>query len=322
MDHPFIVKLHYAFQTSTKLCLVLDFASGGELFFHLSRLKRFSESMTRFYAAEIALALRALHDVGVAYRDLKPENILLDAEGHVKLADFGLAKEGVREVHVGAFSMCGTPEYLSPEVLDRQGHGTAVDWWNLGMVVYEMLTGLPPWYTEDRPTLFKRLRDAPLKFPGYISRRASSLISRLLNRDPKQRLGSGGWDEIRDHTFFDKIDWHAIYHKDVRSPLIPCVSASTRRAMAERNNGNNGDSGNSGNSEGNGDDHQYVDTTNFAKEFTRLSLDSSEEEDNNNDNHCHIINNSFNPSLSVGKKENLDVSEFLVEFPYGDNYRC
>jgi len=113
---------------------------------------------------------------GVVYRDLKPENILLDKGGHVKLADFGLAKENVTEAAVGATSLCGTPEYLSPEVLDRQGHGTAVDWWNLGMVTYEMLTGLPPWYTTDKQKLFDRLRKAPLKFPFYVSKPAASFI--------------------------------------------------------------------------------------------------------------------------------------------------
>jgi len=176
LNHPFIVKLHYAFQTEAKLYFVLDYCAGGELFFHLSRMKKFPEHMARFYAAEIALALDTMHKNGVVYRDLKPENILLDGDGHIKLADFGLAKEGVHEAAEGAHSLCGTPEYLSPEVLDRQGHGTAVDWWNLGMVLYEMLTGLPPWYTTDRDKLFERLRSAPLKFPFYVTRPAASII--------------------------------------------------------------------------------------------------------------------------------------------------
>ena len=142
INHPFIVRLHYAFQTEDKLYFVLDYSAGGELFYHLSRMKKFNEATTRFYCAEITLALEELHAHDVVYRDLKPENILLDGEGHIKLVDFGLAKEGVHEPAEGANSLCGTPEYLSPEVLNRQGHGTAVDWWNLGMVTYEMLTGL------------------------------------------------------------------------------------------------------------------------------------------------------------------------------------
>eukprot|EP00605_Chrysophyceae_sp_TOSAG23-4_P002551 GSChrysophyteH1.ASY1.ANO1.2816.1 assembled CDS len=186
LNHPFIVKLHYAFQTEAKLYFVLDYAAGGELFFHLSRMKKFPEHMSRFYAAEIALALDAMHEHGVVYRDLKPENILLDGQGHIKLADFGLAKEGIVGPAEGAHSLCGTPEYLSPEVLDRQGHGTAVDWWNLGMVLYEMLTGLPP------------LRNAPLKFPFYVSR------------------------QVQQHAFFNTLDWVALYNRTLQPPFDPC----------------------------------------------------------------------------------------------------
>ena len=145
ISHPFIVKLHYAFQTDKKLYFVLDYAAGGELFFHLSRMRKFPEHFAQFYCAEIVLALEELHRNEVIYRDLKPENILFDVDGHIKLADFGLAKEHISEATEGAHSLCGTPEYLSPEVLNRLGHGNAVDWWNLGMVTYEMLTGLPPW---------------------------------------------------------------------------------------------------------------------------------------------------------------------------------
>jgi len=185
-------------------------------------MKKIPDHMARFYAAEISLALDTMHQHGVVYRDLKPENILLDGEGHIKLADFGLAKEGVLSAAEGAHSLCGTPEYLSPEVLDRQGHGTAVDWWNLGMVLYEMLTGLPPWYTTDREKLFDRLRNAPLKFPFYVSRPAASLIQALLNRNPVQRLGSGGGVEVRTHGFFSTIDWDALYNREIPPPFNPC----------------------------------------------------------------------------------------------------
>jgi len=148
MNHPFIVKLHYAFQTDKKLHFVLDYCAGGELFFHLGKAGRFTEEQGRFYAAEMTLALGHLHSHGVVYRDLKPENILFEATGHLKLADFGLSKEGVESTQ-GSHSFCGTPEYLAPEVLNRTGHGTAVDWWSLGALLYEMLTGLPPWFSQD-----------------------------------------------------------------------------------------------------------------------------------------------------------------------------
>lgn len=124
----------------------------------------------------LCLSIARNLEQAVIYRDLKPENILLDGEGHVKLVDFGLAKEGVEDAAMGASSLCGTPEYLSPEVLDRQGHGTAVDWWNLGMVTYEMLTGLPPWYTTNREKLFQAIRTAPLKFPMSVNRTAALFI--------------------------------------------------------------------------------------------------------------------------------------------------
>ena len=247
INHPFIVRLHYAFQTEQKLYFVLDYAAGGELFFHLSRMKKFPENLTRFYCAEMTLALDCLHSHNVVYRDLKPENVLLDGSGHIKLADFGLAKENVTEAAEGAHSLCGTPEYLSPEVLDRQGHGTAVDWWNLGMVTYEMLTGLPPWYSNDREKLFDRLRHAPLKFPFYVNRPAALFIHALLNRNPKERLGAKGGFEVKNHNFFENIDWDALMRREMTPPFNPC-----------RN-------------------QDIADSENFEKEFTTLPLQSVDE---------------------------------------------
>jgi serine/threonine protein kinase len=241
--------LHYAFQSDEKLYFVLDYAAGGELFFHLSRMKKFPEHMARFYAAEISMALGALHANGVVYRDLKPENILFDANGHVKLADFGLAKENVTHAAEGAHSLCGTPEYLSPEVLDRKGHGTAVDWWNLGMVTYEMLTGLPPWYTTDREKLFDRLRNANIKFPYYVSRLAASFVAALLIRNPEERLGAKGGDEVLAHSFFESLDLDGMLRCEVQPPFNPCRDKD-------------------------GD----LDTGNFESEFTNMaiSVDGSE----------------------------------------------
>jgi serum/glucocorticoid-regulated kinase 3 len=221
-DHPFIVGLLCAFQTPQRLYFVLDYCPGGELFYHLSRMKKLPEHMACFYAAEITLALEHLHSLGVVYRDLKPENILLTKDGHIKLADFGLAKEGIRDGTSGTNSLCGTPEYLPPEILDRQGHGTAVDWWNLGMVLYEMLTGLPPWYTNDRKKLFERLRSARLHFPPYVSRRAENLIRHLLTRNPHERLGSKGAHQVKAHSFFSHIDWNRLLQKKIQPPFRPC----------------------------------------------------------------------------------------------------
>merc|ERR1719491_1818054 len=176
VDHPFIMKLHFAFQTEDKLFLVLDYCAGGEIFFHLSRHRRFPEKVARFYTAELLLALGHCHDNGIIYRDLKPENILLDSHGHVKLGDFGLAKDNIRHAYKGAHSRVGTPEYMAPEILHQSGHGFCVDYWGLGMLVYEMMTGLPPWYTTYRKVLFKKLNSAPLKIPAYFTNQSASVV--------------------------------------------------------------------------------------------------------------------------------------------------
>ncbi|KAE8985169.1 hypothetical protein PR003_g23533 [Phytophthora rubi] len=242
VSHPFVVCLHYAFQTKDKLYFVLDYCPGGDLFFHLSRCGCFPEAMAKFYAAEIVLALIHLHEQGIVYRDLKPENIMLDVDGHVKLADFGLAKEGITSELNGTYTMCGTPEYLPPEILNRAGHGTAVDWWNLGMVLYEMLTGRPPWYTQDRQELFNRLRGAQLEFPQGLTPEAMNLIEGLLMRDPAKRLGAIDVREITYHPFFADIDWNLLYNRQVQPLYHPCQYTDP------------------------------IDAANFEEEFTKLPL--------------------------------------------------
>lgn len=221
--HPFIVTLHFAFQTGKKLYFVLDYCSGGELFFHLGRCGRLRESLACFYSAEITLALSHLHSVGIMYRDLKPENILLDKDGHVKLADFGLSKEGIPNGVSGTGSFCGTAEYLAPEILNRTGHGTGVDWWALGMVLYEMLTGMPPWYTKERDVLFERVCRAPLDFPSHVSKPARVIISGLLIRDVARRLGvrGKGAQEVMEQEFYSHIDWKALLERRLAPPFRP-----------------------------------------------------------------------------------------------------
>merc|ERR1712232_567772 len=226
VSHPFIVNLVYAFQTPKKLYFVLEFCPGGELFYHLSRAGRFSESRCRFYASELLLAIEYLHSLNIIYRDLKPENILLDADGHVKLTDFGLSKEGIED-NFSAKSMCGTPEYLAPEILDKKGHGKAVDWYSLGALTYEMLTGLPPYYTKDREKLFDRIRRGELSYPTYVTANAKDLLQRMLLRNPDQRLGGGarGQEDIKGHPFFAGLDWAAVYAKQIPPPFVPSNTA-------------------------------------------------------------------------------------------------
>lgn len=228
IDHPFIVGLNFAFQTKDKLYFVLDYCAGGELFFHLGNEGRFSERRAGFYAAQITLALEHVHAHNVIYRDLKPENVLLDEHGNVRLTDFGLSKENIRELDTGAFSFCGTPEYLAPEILNRTGHGRAVDWWSLGALLYEMLTGLPPFYSQNRNALFDRIRFGRLEFPAYLSANAVSLLSGLLTRDPLKRLGCGEGDaeEVKKHPFFAFIDWQALLKGRMKPPWRPNVAGS------------------------------------------------------------------------------------------------
>uniref|UniRef100_A0A0C3UEU4 Protein kinase domain-containing protein n=1 Tax=Guillardia theta (strain CCMP2712) TaxID=905079 RepID=A0A0C3UEU4_GUITC len=204
VNHPFIVKLHYAFQTADRLCLVMDFINGGELFSYIAREKVFSEPRARFYAAEIILALEYLHEMSIIYRDLKPENILLDDKGHIRLTDFGHSKDE-HSRNDRAFSMVGSPYYMAPEILLNKGHGKEADWWSLGILVYEMLVGLPPFYQENTKKAYEALLTKPLEFPENISREAKSMIRGLVRggmdgwidggREEDERWGEGGVEE-------------------------------------------------------------------------------------------------------------------------------
>jgi len=222
VSHPFIVTLNYAFQTPKKLYMVMEYCPGGELFFHLSRAGRFTEGKTRFYIAETSSAVAYLHKLNVIYRDLKPENLLIDAEGHVKITDFGLSKEGIEDNH-SAMTMCGTPEYLAPEILDKEGHGKAVDWYSIGALTYEMLTGLPPYYTKDRQKLFERIRRGDLQYPDYVTPLAKGFLQALLQRNPDRRLGgsAAGGEEVKAHVFFSGLDWPALEARRIQPPFRP-----------------------------------------------------------------------------------------------------
>ena len=222
MDHPFVVKLHYAFQTPEKLFFVVDFLNGGALFFHLRKNIKFSESRARFYASEIILALECLHSHGIIYRDLKPENIILDSDGHLKITDFGLSKEGIVD-ESKAYTFCGTPEYLAPEIILNKGHGKAVDWWSLGAILYEMLSGRPPFYQKNKKKMLQDVLIKDLDIKSFFSSEAKDLLSRLLERDPKKRIGGGEEDaqELKNHPFFSSVDWGKLMRKEVKPPFKP-----------------------------------------------------------------------------------------------------
>jgi serine/threonine protein kinase len=185
MAHPFIVQLRFAFQTQDKLYMVMDFINGGELFFHLRKQKRFTEEKARFYSAEIILALSYLHSLDIIYRDLKPENILLDADGHIRLTDFGLSKNFFT-MGQKAFSFCGTPEYLAPEILQETGHDHSVDFWSLGILIYEMLAGVPPFQEKNQDKLFHDITNKPVQMKPIFSAQACSLLGALLTAEVRR----------------------------------------------------------------------------------------------------------------------------------------
>ncbi|XP_019379681.1 PREDICTED: ribosomal protein S6 kinase alpha-3 isoform X2 [Gavialis gangeticus] len=224
VNHPFIVKLHYAFQTEGKLYLILDFLRGGDLFTRLSKEVMFTEEDVKFYLAELALALDHLHSLGIIYRDLKPENILLDEEGHIKLTDFGLSKESI-DHEKKAYSFCGTVEYMAPEVVNRRGHTQSADWWSFGVLMFEMLTGTLPFQGKDRKETMTMILKAKLGMPQFLSPEAQSLLRMLFKRNPANRLGAGpdGVEEIKRHPFFSTIDWNKLYRREIHPPFKPAT---------------------------------------------------------------------------------------------------
>ncbi|EPQ10590.1 Ribosomal protein S6 kinase alpha-3 [Myotis brandtii] len=224
VNHPFIVKLHYAFQTEGKLYLILDFLRGGDLFTRLSKEVMFTEEDVKFYLAELALALDHLHSLGIIYRDLKPENILLDEEGHIKLTDFGLSKESI-DHEKKAYSFCGTVEYMAPEVVNRRGHTQSADWWSFGVLMFEMLTGTLPFQGKDRKETMTMILKAKLGMPQFLSPEAQSLLRMLFKRNPANRLGAGpdGVEEIKRHLFFSTIDWNKLYRREIHPPFKPAT---------------------------------------------------------------------------------------------------
>ncbi|KZW01511.1 Pkinase-domain-containing protein [Exidia glandulosa HHB12029] len=227
VNNPFIVPLKFSFQSETKLYLVLAFVNGGELFRHLQNEGRFNEERSRFYCAELLLALEHLHDFNVIYRDLKPENILLDYNGHIALCDFGLCKQNMTENDTTT-TFCGTPEYLSPEIIQGAAYSKAVDWWTLGVLLYEMLCGLPPFYDGDSTDeMYKKILNDPLVFSDDVQPDARSVLKGLLTRDPTQRLGANGAGEIKAHPFFaNHIDFKKLLAKRIQPPFKPSVASA------------------------------------------------------------------------------------------------
>ena len=217
VSFPFIVKLYRRYMDDSKLYFLLEFVPGGELFTHHRKAGKFPNDVSKFYSAEVLLTFEYLHSKDIIYRDLKPENILLDVQGHIKVVDFGFAKKVPEKTH----TLCGTPEYLAPEIINSIGHGKAVDWWSLGILIYEMLVGNPPFYDESPFRIYEKILEGKFKFPKWIDSRAKDLIKRLLDGEPQNRLGAGsrGIHEIRTHAYFSGIDWDVLMEKKIPAPI-------------------------------------------------------------------------------------------------------
>lgn len=209
VDHPFIVKLYKTFEDPDHVYFLLEYVYGGEVFSHLRQAGRFSKEYTKFYAGQIVLVLKYLHEMNIVYRDLKPENLLISANGYIKITDFGFAKE-LRE---DTSTLCGTPEYLAPEIIQSKGHGLAVDWWALGILMFEMLCGYPPFYDDNPFGIYQKILVGKIDFPKYFDDYGKDLVKRLLIADKTQRLGDSSKDGANDigcHKFFRGVDWHAL----------------------------------------------------------------------------------------------------------------
>lgn len=237
--HPFLVNLHGCFQTSDHVCFVMEYLPGGDLMIHIHN-NVFTEAQTRFYSACVLLGLEFLHLNKIIYRDLKLDNLLMDADGFVKITDFGLCKEGMGHGDRTS-TFCGTPEFLAPEVLTDDNYTRAVDWWGMGVLIFEMLVGESPFPGEDEEEVFDSIVNDDVQYPGSLPPDAVSIIQKLLKKNPLKRLGAGERDanELKGEKFFETIDWEALLAKKVKPPFLPSIKES-------------------------------VDVSNFDSEFTRL----------------------------------------------------
>lgn len=222
VNHPFIVGLAFAFQTPAKLYLVMEYVGGGELFSRLDEVEEMEEREARFYACEVLLALEHLHAKDFVYRDLKPENILIRMNGHICLADFGFAKKAVLPEATKTF--CGTVHYMAPEIINKKGHGKSVDWWSLGILIFEMLTGETPFHDSNRKVIQQKVLEEQPVFPSHVSELAKDLITKLLNKSMNLRLGfKGGAEEVKAHPWFKGADWNAYLTRKVKPPFVPAA---------------------------------------------------------------------------------------------------
>lgn len=281
VDCPFIIDIKFAFQDSQYLYLLTEFMQGGELFFHLYREKKFKDDKARFYLVEIILAIEFLHNKKMMYRDLKPENVLIDKTGHIKLTDFGLSKILSKDKEK-TYTICGTPQYLAPEILTCDGYDDSVDWWSLGCIMYKMLIGVDPFRFSKDESLSPEMYEVEVLIPDYVSKKAKDLIKKLLEVNPKKRLGSGvgGVSKIKNHPYFEGVDWDKAWNRELKPPFIPDLD----------------------------DDENELDLKYFDKGFTDERIESYCEEEPSSQNNIFkgftFVNESYgkNANLNEGRK--------------------
>mmetsp|Transcript_38462 Transcript_38462/g.76251 ORF Transcript_38462/g.76251 Transcript_38462/m.76251 type:complete len:321 (-) Transcript_38462:252-1214(-) len=225
LSHPFIVNMHGTFHDQRYVYMVLEYVVGGEFFTHLRKAGRFNNDQSCFYASQVAAIFEYCHGKNIVYRDLKPENILINVDGYVKLTDFGFAKV----IEHRTYTLCGTPEYIAPEVLLNKGHGKPVDWWTLGILIYEMIVGYPPFVDEDPMGIYQKILSGKIVFPKLFDKQAKALVKKLLTADLGKRFGNlkNGVDDIKQHKWFKDINWQNLLAKQLPVPFRPLVRGET-----------------------------------------------------------------------------------------------
>ena len=290
INFPFIVEVKFAFQTDSKLFLVQEFIQGGDLFFHIHSGQKFSTQKTKFYLVEIILAIDFLHKNNMIYRDLKPENILIDSKGHIKLTDFGLSKI-VTNIEEKSFTICGTLQYIAPEIISGEGYNESVDWWSLGIIMYEMLTGKLPFkfnFDSQEEQNDLNIYDKKIKFHSWIEENAKDLINKLLNKVPEKRIGSGkeGAENIKKHPFFSDIDWNKALNKELRPPFIPKIENETDIKYFEKS---------------------LVESPVFSDSSLQLVYNTEENEDEDDYDGFTFVATSYKELKDMGKDEKDDI---------------
>ena len=228
-----MLTLSFFFQSPERIYLVTPFMKGGDLYHKLKVDGYLTEDVVRFYTAQIAIALQHLHEFGIAYRDLKPENILIDEDGYIKLCDFGASVhfQGTKKEN----SFAGSPEYASPEMIAHEGHTIMSDWWSFGILIYELLYGITPFFNMDKNRMYELIEIGELKFPKFVkiegtnkpvkvSDEAKNIISKLLEKNPGSRLGKTGLYEIKTHPFFGNLNFEMLKTKKLKSPFKPTIN--------------------------------------------------------------------------------------------------